>query len=69
MEPAPIPNGIAQRHSHKRLCEHEKPNKATAVKLVLIAVIFSVPSLATNLTLNKLEMTVPPEISIDTMLT
>ena len=41
--PAPNPRGIANKHSHNILLEQEKPKRANAVTVVLIAVILAVP--------------------------
>ena len=62
--PAPNPRGIANKHSHNILLEQEKPKRANAVTVVLIAVILAVPKRWIKFAENRLEVIVPPEIII-----
>ena len=65
MEPAPKPNGMAQRHSAQNICEIENPQRAAAVIKTLTAATIPVPKRLIILSLNMLETTVPPAIIIE----
>ena len=60
--PAPKPYGIP--HKHNITNEYENPTNAAAVIATLTAVTTPVPNFLINLSLNKLEIIVPPAIII-----
>ena len=68
MDPAPRPRGMAQRQSQSMLSEQEKPSRARAVISVLTAVIFPVPKRLISQEESRLEVMVPQETMMVTML-
>ena len=64
MAPAPSPRGTANRQSRSRFPEQEKPNSAAAVREVEKAVILPVPKRRISSADSRLDMMVPPEISM-----
>ena len=67
MAPAPSPYGKANNTSIKKLLEIENPNKAIAVNKIETPVIMLVLNFRFNLSENKLEIIVQPEMIIVTM--
>lgn len=65
MEPAPSPKGTAHIHNQIKSCEQENPRRAMAAIVVLIAVTLAVPNLAINLELERLDITVPMEMTAE----
>ena len=66
--PAESPSGIAKRHIINRLPEMENPTSEIAVKAVLRAVTFAVPSRFVMRVAKMLEITVHPQVRVVTML-
>lgn len=66
MLPAPSPYGSAQRQSIQYCELNEKPKSPTAVRAVLKAVIFPVPSFFVSRSLISAEMIVQNEMIIET---
>jgi hypothetical protein len=56
---------MAQRHKYRKDGETEKPIRAAAVIKTLTAVTIPVPKRLISLSLNTLEITVPPAIIME----
>ena len=67
MAPAPSPYGTENRMSIQKRSEKEKPKSAPAVRNTLTTVTTLVPNLRVSLSDIRLEIIVPPEMTMETM--
>ena len=64
IEPAPSPKGIAKIIKIAKLCESEKPSKASAVRRVHPAVRRAVPNFLISRALRRLDIVVPIKVTV-----